>query len=87
MMTDPERIARIEEKVASLDAAIKEIKEEQYEARNCREESNITMSEIKGQLDALIAKLDTSKQAKYKVTDIILALGMIALTLMQYLKK
>jgi hypothetical protein len=86
-MTDPERIARIEERVASLDAAIKEIKDEQYEARNCREESNITMSEIKGQLDALIAKLDTSKQAKYKATDVILALGMIALTLMQYLKK
>jgi uncharacterized coiled-coil protein SlyX len=86
-MTDPERIARIEERVASLDAAIKEIKDEQYEARNCREESNITMSEIKGQLDALIDRLDKSKTAKYKATDVILALGMIALTLMQYLKK
>jgi len=85
-MTDPERIARIEEKVAALDRAIEEIKAEQSTARDCREEQNITMSEIKGQLDALIAKLDLSRQAKYKATDIIMALGMIALTLMQYLK-
>lgn len=86
-MTDPERITRIEERVAALDKAIVEIKMEQSTARDCREESNITMSEIKGQLEALIKKIDDSKVAKYKATDVILALGMIALAFMQYLKK
>jgi len=85
-MTDPERIARIEERVAALDKAIEEIKSEQSTARDCREESNITMSEIKGQLDALIAKLDTGRQTKIKASEIIMSLCMVALALMMYLK-
>jgi hypothetical protein len=86
-MTDTEKIARIEEKVAAMDRAIAEIKAEQSTARDCREESNITMSEIKSQLEALIARMDANKQSKYKATDIVLALAMVAITFMMYLKK
>jgi hypothetical protein len=85
-MADLERIAKLEGKVEALDKAIAEIKAEQSTARDCREEANITMSELNGKIDAVLTKLSESKQAKYKATDIILALGMIALTLMQYLK-
>jgi len=85
-MTDPERIAKIEEKVAALDKAIEDIKREQATARDLREEANITMSELNGKIDSIIEKLSESKTTKYKITDIVLALGMIALTLMQYLK-
>jgi hypothetical protein len=93
-MTEPERIARLEEHVAQLDKAIEGIKEDIAISRDERKQSMVDGETLRGQLVALndwLAKHqkwhDARDEVKYKATDIIIAIGMLALALMTFLKR
>lgn len=92
-MNDSERIAQLETRLDNIDKVIDEIKEEQAASRNRAGESTLDISQLKSQLATLIASLQDHKimhekqsEKKYKVTDIVLALGMLALAFMEFLK-
>jgi molecular chaperone GrpE (heat shock protein) len=93
-MTDQERLGRLEEKVSALDRDIETIRKEQEAVRMRNEKSALDAESLKGQLISLIDALkghqkwhDKNSEKKYKVTDIILALGMLAVTFMEFMKK
>lgn len=93
-MTDPERIIRLEEKVNTLDKEISDIKAEIAEARKRDESSALAAMDLKGQLVKLIDELKTHQkwhekvaEKPYKITDIVLAIGMLCLAVMQFFKK
>jgi len=93
-MTDPERIARLEEKVDNLDREIDAIKREIAEARRRDEKAALDAADLKGQLVKLIDELrahqgwhEKAAEKPYKITDIVLAIGMLCLAVMEFFKK
>lgn len=55
--TEDSRIAKLETKLASLDEAFKELKDEQKTARNCREDMNVEILGIKKDMEAVTKNL------------------------------
>jgi regulator of replication initiation timing len=85
-MTDPERIAQLEGWVERLDQDVRDIKEEQAAAMSRQQESALEARDLRGELATAIGLLQTHQawhdkhdERKYKATDIVLALGMLAL--------
>lgn len=85
-MTDPERIAQLEGWVERLDQDVRDIKEEQAAAMSRQQESALEARDLRGELATAIGLLkthqewhDKNDERKYKWTDIILAVGMLAL--------
>lgn len=87
------RLARLEEKITMLDRDIAEIKSEQADSRKRSEHAALDANTIRGQLGQLITALQDHQKwhednsgKKYKITDIILAIGMLAITFLEFMK-
>lgn len=91
-MIDEGRLSALEEKVRQLDADIEEIKKKQDDAIDKQHAIELDSRDLKAELRRLIDLLsahqtwhDRNDEKKYKVTDIILAVGMLLLTALQFL--
>lgn len=92
-MNELERIAQLETRLDNLDSAVQEIKKEQAESRGRSEKSVMDMIELKNLLVKCIDELASHQEwhkgqteKKYKITDIILALGMVGIAILEFMK-
>lgn len=92
-MTDPERIAKLEEKISSLDRRVDDIMQELSEARNRSERSALDGAELKTQLASLIKALQdhqdwhsNQKTHNFSWAQAVMALGMLALAFMEFVR-
>lgn len=86
-----ERIAKLEEKLSMLEKDVNDIKLMQVKASDKSEQSALDFVALTGKLSTLTDNLKTHNdwhekqgEKKYKVTDIIIAVGMLALGIMQF---
>lgn len=92
-MEEVERVARLEERILVLDREVAGIKEELAAARARSERSALDSADLKAQLTNLIKALEdhqewhaAKSEKTFKATDIILALGMLFLAFMEFLR-
>lgn len=92
-MTDQERIAKLEGQIERLDQDVRDIKEEQAAAMGRQQASALDARDLRGELATAIGLLQTHQdwhdkhdERKYKATDIILAVGMLALGIFTAIK-
>lgn len=95
-MNDAERdakLARLEAQVESLDKSVEEIKTEQIAARERMQSIQLEAATMSGEAGKLIAALNTHlgwhqshDERKFKVTDIVLALGMMAIAVLELVR-
>lgn len=90
-MTESDRIARLEERMNNLDSVIEEIKSAQTVTMKDIQTSAIDLVKLTGTLSELSKNLERHEdfhkekgEKKYKVTDVILAVGMLLLGIMQF---
>jgi len=90
-MTEGERLAILESRMDQVDRDIQDLKEKQ-DAAICKQQSTeLEAKDLKSELSRLIGLLETHQQYhdkrdehKYKITDIILAVGMLIIGIMQF---
>ena len=93
-MTESERITRLEERMNTLDSAIEEIKNAQSINVKDIQTAALDFVKLNGTLSTLSENLKKHEdyhkeqgEKKYKVTDVVIAVGMLLLGIMQFVDK
>jgi len=92
-MNDTERdiiISRLEDRYTQLKERVEKIEYEQETSKKRHEKASLEAMDLSNKLSALIQSLEDHKklhekqgETKYKVTDIVLALGMLGIAALQ----